>query len=717
MQRFAPLFLSLALFVGYGCGTTKNTTPASPPTTVTDTPVPAVEAAAEVATEDFRASAPEPGPAPEIRLGDFDEFKLDNGLTVVLVENHKLPRVSYQLYVDVPPHLEGEYAGAQSILGSMLRRATSTKSKEEIDEEVDFIGAGLSTSGSGAYASTISKYKEEVLDLMSQVVLDAAFPEDEFAKVKDEAKAALAQEITTPDAIANRIRQAITYGANHPYGELMTEASLEAINLDIVKSVYDTYFVPNRSYLVMVGDLQEEEARRLAMQYFGDWKSKEVAVPTYPTPQRPAGVTVNFVPRPGSVQSNVILTHAIDLEPGTKESIRAGLLDQALGTGFNSRLLSNLREDKAYTYGAYSSISPDRLVGSFRAYANVRNEVTDSAITEFIYELKRLKDDPVSEQELNVAKARTMGSFGRALESPQRIASFALNTVRYDLDRDFYPEYLQVVQNTSLNDLAEVTDDLIDAGRTNIVVVGDPSVAEKIARFASDGEVRYFDVNGQPVDRSDSAAPTDVSVTDVLNGYFEAIGGKDAALAVENLKLVLEGSVQGQTITQTMVTTNDGRMSSQTNMAGMTVADQRVSDGKVSMKQMGQAQELPEAAANAMLEKAVVFPELRYLEMADEITIEGSETVDGKNAIVLLVPSVMGPVREYYDAETMLKVQSVMTQGPQTVTQSFLDYQLVDGIQIPHTIRMTGMLPFPLELKATTVEVNADLDPDLFTVD
>ena len=717
MQRLAPLLLSLALCVGYGCGTTKNNPTDSPSTAGTDSPAPANEPAAEVAAEDFRASAPEPGPAPEIRLGDFDEFTLDNGLTVVLVENHKLPRVSYQLYVDVPPHLEGEYAGAQALLGDMLRRATSTKSKEEIDEEIDFIGAGLSTSGSGAYASTISKYKETVLDLMSQVVLDAAFPEGEFAKVKDEAKAALAQEISSPDAIANRVRQAITYGTRHPYGELMTETTLDAIDLDVVKSVYDTYFVPNRSYLVMVGDLQEEEARSLAERYFGDWQGKDVAVPTFPTPQRPAGVTVNFVPRPGSVQSNVIVTHAIDLEPGTKESIRAGLLDQALGTGFNSRLLSNLREDKAYTYGAYSSISPDRVVGNFRALANVRNEVTDSAITEFIYELKRLKDEPVTEAELAVAKARTMGSFGRALESPQRIASFALNTVRYDLDRDFYPEYLQVVQNTSVNDLAEVTEDLIDAGRTNIVVVGDPSVADKIARFATDGQVRYFDVNGQPVDRTDSAAPSDLDAADVLNGYLAAIGGKEAAQRVENLRLVLEGNVQGQVISQTMVTTNDGRMSSQTNMAGMTVADQRVNNGKVSMLQMGQPQQVPEDAANAMLEKAVVFPELRYLELADQITIEGTETVDGKQAVVLVVPSAMGPVREYYDAETMLKLQTVMSQGPQTVTQRLLDYREVDGMLIPHTMSLTGMLPFPLELKATTVEINADLEPELFSVE
>lgn len=670
-----------------------------------------------MAQQDFRAAAPEAGPAPEIQLGDFDEFKLDNGLSVVLVENHKLPRVSYQLYIDVPPHLEGEYAGAQGLLGSMLRRATSTKNKEEIDDAIDFIGAGLSTSGSGAYASTISKYKEEVLALMTEVILDAAFPESEFKKVKDEANAGLAQQVTTPDAIADRLRQAVTYGTNHPYGELMTETSLEAINLDVVKSVYDTYFVPNRSYLVMVGDLDEAEARRLAEQYFGEWKAQDVAVPTFPTPQRPDGVTVNFVPRPGAVQSNVIVSHAIDLEPGTKESIRAGLLDEALGSGFNSRLLTNLREDKAYTYGAYSSISADREVGSFRAFANVRNEVTDSAVTEFMYELNRLTDEPVDSLELAVAKARTMGSFGRALESPQRIASYALNTVRYDLDRDFYPEYLQVVQNTSLNDLAEVATDIVTAGRTNIIVVGDPSVAEKLARFATDGKVRYFDVNGQAVNMEDKAAPTDTTPEEVLNGYFDAIGGKEAALAVNSLSMVLEGNVQGQTITQTMVTTNDGRMSSQTNMAGMAVADQRVADGKAVMKQMGQAMDLPEAAVTALVERAVIFPEARYLENVADLSLEGMEDVDGKRAYVLLVPSASGPVREYYDAETMLKLQSVTVQGPQTVTQTFADYQPVDGILIPHTIKLTGMAPFPIELKASTVEINSELDPEIFSLD
>ena len=711
MQRFIYFFATLFLLAAYSCGTPKTANPSAENTS------PAPPAPTASAQTDFRASPPEAGPAPEIQLGDFEEFKLDNGLTVVLVENHKLPRVSYQLFVDVPPHLEGKYAGAQALLGSMLRRATSDMSKEEIDEAVDFIGAGLSTSGAGAYATTITKYKEQVIQLMSKVILDAAFPESEFTQVKEEARAALAEQLTTPDAIANRVRQAITYGTNHPYGEQMTEATLDSVNLDVVRSVYDTYFVPNRSYLVMVGDLTPAEARRLAGENFSDWERKSVAEPDFPTPQRPDGVTVNFVPRPGSVQSNIVISHPIQLVPGTKESIRAGLVDQALGGGYNSRLLAKLREDKAYTYGAYSSIGDDPRVGSFRAYANVRNEVTDSAVAEFLYELRRLKEEPVDSAELAIAKAGTMGSFGRALESPQRIASYALNTVRYDLDRDFYPDYLQVVQNTSLNDVAEVANEIVTAGNTNIIVVGDPSVADKLARFASSGEVNYYDVNGKAVDQEDMAAPADLSPEEVLNGYFEAIGGKERALALENVSMELTGSVQGQEMSQTMVTTSDGKMSIQTKMGGMVLADQRYADGQASIKQMGQALDLPEGAAEAMAEQAVIFPEANYLDRLDDITIEGTETVDGKRAIVLVVNGAGGPVRQYYDAESMLKLQTVRSQGPQTITHTYSDYQAVEGVLFPHKLSLTGMAPFPIELTASSITVNEELDPSLFSID
>ncbi len=666
--------------------------------------------------DDFRAMPPEPGPAPTIQLGDFQDFKLENGLQVVLVENHKLPRVSYQLFIDVPPHMEGDYAGTSSLMGNMLRRATSTKSKEELDEAIDFIGATLNTGGTGAFGATISKYKETLMEMMAEVVLDARFPEAEFAKVKSEAEANLQSALNNPGAIASRLQNAITYGKDHPYGELLTAETLENITLDQVKEYYDTYFVPNRSYLVMVGDLTRAEAEQLAKDAFSDWKAKEVTVPEFTMPKRPAGVTVNFVPRSGAVQSNIIISHPVDVQPGTKKALRAGILNRILGTGFNGRLNQNLREDKAFTYGAGSSINSDELVGSFSASSDVRNEVTDSAVTEFMLELMKISSEPVTPDELNRAKSQITGSFGRALESPQRIASYALNTIRYGLDRDYYPTYLKKVESSSANDLLEVGREIITPKQTNIIVVGDKAVAEKLAGFATSGKVNYFDVNGNPLDLEEMAAPTDLTPASVLQGYLEAIGGKDAVMKVENYAFKMKGTIQGQPLTQTFYKSGGDKFSSQTIAMGMTLADQRYNAGKASIVAQGQNRPLPPEAQAAMADQASLFPEVGMMASVDELSVEGTEMIDGKKAVVLLQKTPMGDVRHFYDAESMLKLRTQQKQGGQTIDLSYGDYREVNGVKFPFSMKMEGMMPFALELSTDEVKVNTEIDPSLFEI-
>ena len=671
-----------------------------------------------VAQEDFRKMAPKSGPAPEIQLGDFQDFTLDNGLQVVLVENHKLPRVSYQLYIDVPEHLEGEYAGASGLMGDMLRRATSTMSKEEIDEAFDFIGASLSTSGSGAYASTITKYKDQVIDLMADVILDAKFTEEDFAKVKDDALAGIKAQMANPDAVADRVRRVLTYGENHPYGELNTEESINNVTLDVVQDYYDSYFAPNRSYLVMVGDLTIEEARMMAEEHFSSWEKKMVPEQQFPQPSAPEGVTVNFVPRTGAVQSNIIITSPIELQPGTKEAIRANLFNSILGSGFEGRLFKNLREDKAFTYGAYSSVNDDDLVGSFTARSNVRSEVTDSAVTEFMYELKKIASEPVSEDELARAKATQFGSFGRALESPQRIASYALNTLRYDLDRDFYPDYLKKVESASANDLREVAEDLVRPNNLHIVVVGDKAVAEKLAGFSTTGKVNYFDENGKMVDMDAMAAPSDVTPEQVISDYVNAIGGMDALKQVRNYSIMMEASIQGQTIQQSMIKDGGTKLSSQTTMMGQVMSDQRYNDGKARMMQAGQAMPDNPEVTKALAAQAALFPVADLANRIEMVSVDGTEMVDGAQTIVLKVDNGDAPASQYYfDMETKLMKRQVQQQGPATVTIDYSDYREVEGIMYPYMTSISGMMPMPLEMKTTDIKVNSDIDQGLFEIE
>ncbi|SER13811.1 M16 family metallopeptidase [Neolewinella agarilytica] len=701
MQR---IFLGLfALLLLAGCNTPKATTDKM-----------AEQATTPMMKDDFRAKAPAAGPAPEIKLGDFQDFKLDNGLQVVLVENHKLPRVSYQLFIDVPPHLEGAYAGAGDIMGQMLRRATSDMTKEQIDEEIDFIGASLSTSGSGAFASTISKYKSKMMGMMAKVVLDARFPETEFEKVKSDAVAGLKSQLADPDAIASRVRRVLTYGADHPFGELTTEESLNNIDLATIKKYYETYFVPNRSYLVMVGDLSRAEAEKLANENFGSWKKKDVPTPSFSMPKQPQGTVVSFVPRAGAVQSNIIISHPVELQPGTKEAIRAGIVNSILGSGFNGRLFQNLREDKGYTYGAYSSVSPSKVIGSFSANSNVRNEVTDSAVTQFMLELAKISSEPVTADELNRAKSLLNGSFGRALESPQRIASYALNTVRYGLDRDFYPTYLKKVAATSANDLLEVAREVITPQATNIIVVGDKSVAEKLASFATSGKVNFLDENGQPVEMVEMEAPSDLTVESVVRKYADAIGGMAAIEKVKNYKMTMEASVQGQTLSQTLIKDGGSKLSSQMTMMGMVMMDQRYNNGKAQMTQQGQTMPPNPEIDAAMKDQAALFPVVDLLSQLDKVKLDGIEQIDGKNVVVLAVEGATGTSRQYFDQESGLQVRTVQSQGGQTVTTDLGDYQTVGGIKLPYAMTISGAMPFAIEMKVTNAEVNAEIDQTLF---
>ncbi|MEM6769192.1 MAG: pitrilysin family protein, partial [Bacteroidota bacterium] len=645
MQRILLGFLALFFFAA--CTPKATTTMADKADDMVD----------KTMQDDFRAKAPAPGPATEIELGDFQDFKLDNGLQVILVENHKLPRVSYQLFIDVPPHMEGEYAGASGMMGSMLRRATSDMTKAEIDEAVDFIGASLSTSGSGAFASTISKYKKQMMELMGKVVLDARFPAEEFSKVKEDAQAGFKANLASPDAIASRVRQVLTYGKDHPYGELTTEETLENVTLDVVKNYYDTYFVPNRSYLVMVGDLTRKEAEMMAMETFGSWEKKTVPTPSFDMPASPEGVVVNFVPRAGSVQSILNVTHPIDLKPGTKAAIQAGIVNSILGSGSSGRLFQNLREDKGYTYGAYSNISNNRLVGNFNASTSVRNEVTDSAVQQLMLEIAKIGAEPVTTEELNRAKSQLNGSFGRALESPQRIASYALSTIRYGLSRDFYPTYLQKVEATTAADLQMMGKKYIATGGTNIIVVGDKAVAEKLAQFASNGKVNYYDANGEPMDMDAMAAPTDVTPKGVLEAYLTAIGGMDAIKSVKSIDQTMEANIQGQTITQTFLKADGDKFSSQTKMMGMVMMDQRYNGGKAKMVQQGAPMEATEEMISGLKEQAVLFPTVALMDKLDEITVSGTEMIEGKKAIILDVPVSGTTAQFYFDADSKLLVR------------------------------------------------------------
>src|SRR5690554_1658862 len=345
-----------------------------------------------------RSKMPEPGPAPKIELGQTKSFTLDNGLKVFVVENHKLPRVAYSLQLNIEGVKEGDKAGTAEIAGNLMKTATKNRTKEEIDFGIDFIGARLSTSAMSVYGTSLVKHQDELLSIMSDVVKNAKFSEEELEKLKKQYKSNIKSQQNEPDAIASNVRRVLLYGKDHPYGEVMTEETIDNITLDDVKAYYTTYYRPNIAYLAVVGDIKFEEAKSLITKYFKDWEKAEVPTTEFPTPEVPENIQVAFVHKPGAVQSVIMTFNTIELLPGSKDVIPASIANMILGGGFTSKLNLNLREKHAYTYGARSSLSSDKIIGNFYSTAKVRNEVTDSAITQTLLELINMRDGKITEE-------------------------------------------------------------------------------------------------------------------------------------------------------------------------------------------------------------------------------------------------------------------------------------------------------------------------------
>ena len=667
-----------------------------------------------------RTHAPKAGPAPEINLGKYEHFELKNGLKVFVVENHKIPRVSFNLRIDRDPIFEGEKAGFVNIAGDLMRTGTTSRTKAQIDEEVDFIAASLSTSSTGIFASSLTKHQDKLLELMTDVLYNPSFSEDELEKLKKQTISGLAASKDDPNSIASNVRKALVFGKTHPYGELMTEEKVGKITVDDCRSYYSTYFKPNISYLAIVGDINMEEAKKIAQQYFGEWEPGDVPSFQYEQPEPPEKTLVALVDRPNSVQSVIRISYPVDLNPGSQYAIPSSVMNHILGGSFSSRLMQNLREDKAFTYGARSSLSSDKLVGSFSASASVRNEVTDSAIYEFLYELKRIENEEVTEEDLNASKAYMTGSFARSLESPQTIARFALNTAIYGLPEDYYANYLKNLNAVSTDYIQQMANKYIQHDGAYIVVVGKASeIAEGLEKF---GEVQYYDIYGNRVEPSDAQPlPEGLTAGEVYASYVGALGGREKLESVKNISMKMKAEMMGQMLDMNLVKEAPNKMKQEIEMNGMVVSKVVFDGAEMINEQMGNRMPVDENMKKEMAMEPGLFPEMYYTESEIKSDLTGIEKIGEENAYVIEVTFPDGSKKTaYYSVETGLKLRSSKVidtpQGSDTQITDYRNYKEVDGIMFPFEI-VQKFGPTEFKTEVVTIELNKELPPDTFSIE
>ena len=662
-----------------------------------------------------RSNAPTPGPARIPTIASYESFELKNGLKVFVVEDHKLPRISMTLLLDRDPIIEGEKAGYVSIAGDMIGAGTSTRTKAELDEEVDFMGANLSTGSSSINVGGLSKYTDNLITILSDVLLNPSFPEDEFTKLKSQMTSGLQANADDPDAISGNLKGAALYGLNHPYGEVMTDVSVEAITLEDCKAYFNTYFRPNIAYMVVIGDITVKDAKKKLGKALKKWEASEVPALTYAKTAMPVASRVVMVDKPSAVQSVVWLGNVIDLQQGHVDIEPLRIANQILGGGMSGRLFTNLREDKAFTYGAYSNFGVDELNSTFGASAKVRNGVTDSAIVEFLYEIDRMRTELASEDDLIAAKASLSGSFGRSLESTSSAASFALNIARYGLPTDYYNNYLSRLESVTAEDVLRVSKQYMNIENITITVVG--KAQDVAAGLNAFGTVEYYNKDGQPTESPTFLfMPEGVSLMNVFNGYYTALGG------IENLKALTaihqEASIEipGMPGTLSMNTAkmSPGSFMMEQTMQGMTVMKMLYKDGKGEKSGMQgsgalEGEELEDLKSQA----AYVVDELGWLVEIEKFNFEGQTILDGK--------SVYQVSKEdktfYFDLATGLLYKSTETQetpqGEISVTTTVREWQEIDGIKFQRVIEQTAG-PQSYVITVDSIKLNSEVKKSLF---
>ncbi len=648
-----------------------------------------------------RSKMPEPGPAPKINLDEPDRFDMFNGLTVLVVEDHKLPRVSVQLTLDNPPVLEGEKAGVASMTGSLMGKGSKNIPKDEFEEEVDFMGATLFVSPGGGYASSLKRYFPRVLELMSEAALYPNFTQEEFDKEKAKIITGLKTAEKDASSIASRVSGALAYGKNHPYGEFTTEESVNKITLADVERYYTENFVPANAYMVVVGDTDMEEVKALVEKHFTAWNKATAPSVEFSKPQQAQYTQVNFVDLPNAVQSEIRVQNLVDLKMKDPDYLAAEIANQILGGGGEGRLFLNLREDKGYTYGSYSSIGDNKWgLSRFQATAQVRNAVTDSSLVEILKEIDRISSEPVSDRELEIAKAKYAGNFVLSLEQPRNIATFALNKLTEDLPDDYYTNYLARLDAIDKQDVLQAAQKYFKPENARAVIVGKGSeVLENLGKVTFDGKsvpIKYYNKYAAPADKPEysSALPEGITLQTVIDEYFKAIGGKAVVNDIGAMKLVYEGTAMGATMRIEEISTPD-KMAQTMFMNENPVMGMIAKGDELFMKQGGNKVPLPPGMQKDYLKSIGVIPEIAIL-ANPEAKLGGVEIVDGVKAYRIDVPGEVVSNSFFYDVETGLKIaeQTTTTMNGQTQSQqtAIKEYREVDGIKVP-AVKMIPLGP------------------------
>lgn len=452
-----------------------------------------------------RATKPAPGLAPEIKLPKSEKFTLENGLDVVLVTQSEVPMLIMDMVVNTGSAADPvDEPGLADFTAALLDEGTEDRTSLEIAEDIDFLGARLNTGSNWDYSyvklTTLTKHLDSALNVYSDMILNATFPEDEFERVQQERLNSLLQKKDRPSRIATDAFYKVIYTKSHPYGtpDEGTEESIKNFTAADLQEFKEKYYVPNNSTLFVVGDITVEQLRPKLENAFGDWQSNEEEFPVAPDIPKTEYSNIYLVDKAGAPQSQIRIGHP-GLHRNNPDYAAVQVMNEILGGSFSGRINMNLREDKGYTYGARSLFVYRQGVGPFIAYAGVKTSTTDSSVIEFMKEFHGIVEEQVTDEELENAKSSMTLSLARETETLNQILDQEIEQVVYNLPEGHVNEYVKNVRNVTKNDVQRVAKEYLHLDNMAIVIVGDVETIKPGLEAIGYGDIIELDASGNPV--------------------------------------------------------------------------------------------------------------------------------------------------------------------------------------------------------------------------
>lgn len=478
---------------------------------------------------------PEPTEAKEFEFPKYTEKQLSNGLKIFIIEDHDQPTIGFRFLIPGGSSVDGDKPGLASLTAGLLTKGAGHLSSFTISNILDSLGASINAKDNDDMifisASGLKKYMTEILNILSDIIINPSFSEEELEKLVKKEIAGIQFRKSHPGALVSMLADKAVYGENHPYASISTEKSLKEIEISHIKNYYSTYFLPNNSTVAIIGDITPDEIIPKLEAAFKSWEKGKITEIKIPEP-KPMPIGVYFINRPGSVQSSI--AYAAKVLPFSDAGYdKINLTSGLIGGGFGSRLVRTLREKYSYTYSPYSNVTSNKYSNKFTCGADVRNGVTDSAITVILEQINSLAKEPPSDDELYRIKRHEVGKYLMNFERTGFVANLIQDAKFHGILLDRFESFPKRAMTINRYDIQRTVSEYLNTRKGYIIVAGSPEIEKKLEKF---GKIYSYNLDLEPLSGEKSTMDeVSISSEELIKKYVGAIGGEEAVNAIKSI--------------------------------------------------------------------------------------------------------------------------------------------------------------------------------------